>query len=101
MFSSDKKDDQNPISPSRRVFWIASGVGVAGLVLSYFHKSAPIHVEAAAAELPKMVKIVEFTDGGQRKDTVTGARIVNTEEEWRQTLTPDSFQVSRLSCTER
>jgi len=101
MFSSNKKDDQNPSSASRRVFLIASGVGVAGLVLSYFHKSAPIHVEAAAAELPKMVKIVEFTDAGQRKDTVTVARIAKTEGEWRKQLTPDSFEITRLSGTER
>jgi peptide-methionine (R)-S-oxide reductase len=80
---------------------IASGIGAAGLVLSYFHKSAPIHVEAASSGLPKMVKIVEFTDAGQRKDTVTFARIVKTEEEWRKQLSPDSFEVTRLSGTER
>src|ERR1700693_3569633 len=101
MFSSNKRDDQNPSSPGRRVFLIASGIGAAGLVLSYFHKSAPIHVEAASSGLPKMVKIVEFTNAGQRKDTVTFARIVKTEEEWRKQLSPDSFEITRLSGTER
>lgn len=101
MFSSDKKDHQNPGSPGRRVFLIASGLGTAGLVLSYFHKSASVHVEAAAVELPKMVEIVEFSDAGERKDTVTVARIVKTEEAWRKQLTPDSFEVTRLSGTER
>ena len=101
MFSSGKKDDQNPSSPGRRVLLIAGGLGAAGLVLSYFHKSAPVHVEAAAVQLPKMVKIVEFTDAGQRKDTVTLARIVKGEEEWRKQLSSDSFEVTRLSRTER
>jgi peptide-methionine (R)-S-oxide reductase len=101
MFSSDKRDNQNPGSPGRRVFLIASGLGAAGLGLSYFHKSAPVHVEAAAVELPTTVKIVEFTDAGQREDAVTVARIVKTDEAWRKQLTPDSFEVTRLSGTER
>jgi hypothetical protein len=55
MFSSDKKDDQNPSSPGRRVLLIAGGLGAAGLVLSYFHKSAPVHVEAAA-KTPRLLR---------------------------------------------
>jgi peptide-methionine (R)-S-oxide reductase len=101
MLLPNKKDDQNPSSPGRRVFLIAGGVAAVGLVASYFHKSAPVHVEAAAASLPKMVKIVEFTDSGQRKDTVTVARIEKTEDEWRKQLSSDSFEVTRLSGTER
>jgi peptide-methionine (R)-S-oxide reductase len=101
MFSLNKNDDQNPSSTGRRVFLIASGAAAVGLVLSYFHKSAPVHVEAASAELPKMVTIVEFTDAGERKDAVTVARIVKTEAEWRKQLSPDSFEITRLAGTER
>jgi len=101
MFSLDKDGKQIPSANGRRAFLIGAGVAAAGLVASYFHKPGLVHVAAAAAGLPKMVKIVEFTDAGKRKDTVTVARIVKTEDEWRKQLSPDSFEVTRLSGTER
>ena len=101
MLLPNKKDDQSQSSPGRRVFLIAGGVAAIGLVASYFHRGAPVHVEAAAANLPKMVTIVEFTDAGQAKETVTVARIEKTEAEWRKQLSNDSFEVTRLSGTER
>jgi len=65
----DKRYMPRPIG--RRTFLI--GVGAAAVVLTwaYFRKDAPVHAEAASAGLPKTVKIVEFTDAGERKETVT------------------------------
>jgi peptide-methionine (R)-S-oxide reductase len=60
-----------------------------------------MHAEAASARLPKTVKIVEFTDAGQRKDAVALPRIVNTEDEWKKQLSPESFEVTRHAGTER
>lgn len=97
----DKKDDQYPASSGRRVFLITGGIAAVGLVFSYFHKGALVHVEVAAAGLPKMVKIVEFADSGKREQTVTVPRIMKTEDEWRKQLSPDSFEITRLSGTER
>jgi peptide-methionine (R)-S-oxide reductase len=101
MFSQNKNEDQINSPDGRRAFLIGAGITVVGLVWSYFHKSAPVHVEAAAAGLPKMVKIVQFTNAGKRQETVTVARIEKTEDEWRKQLSRDSFEVTRLSGTER
>jgi peptide-methionine (R)-S-oxide reductase len=48
-----------------------------------------------------MVKIVLFTDAGQRQDTVTVPKIVKSDDEWRKQLSPDSFEVTRNAETER
>ena len=62
-----------------------------------------MHAEAASApaDLPKTVKIVNFTDAGKRQDTVTVPRVVKTEDDWRKQLSPDSFEVTRHAGTER
>ncbi len=61
----------------------------------------PRRVEAASPELPKKVTIVEFSDAGERKATVTVERITKTEEEWKRQLSPESFEVTRREGTER
>ena len=48
-----------------------------------------------------MVKIVIFTDAGQREETVTVAKIVKTDDEWRKQLSRDSFEITRNAATER
>ena len=101
MFSQNKNEDQINSSDGRRAFLIGAGVAVAGLVWSYFHKSPPVHVEAASAGLPKMVKIVQFTNAGKREGTVTVPRIEKTEDEWRKQLTPEQYRIAREKGTER
>jgi peptide-methionine (R)-S-oxide reductase len=103
MFSLDKKEDQIPREMGRRVFLIASATAVLAIVFSYFRRHDRVRAEAASApaDLPKTVKIVNFTDAGERKDAVTVPRIVKTEAEWRKQVSPDSFEITRLAGTER
>ncbi len=99
MFSGNYQD-KKPSTISRRTFFTALGAAAAALAWGYFERRDPVQA-AAPAGPPKTVKIVPFTDAGQRQDTVTVPEIVKTEEEWRKQLSPDSFEVARHAATER
>jgi peptide-methionine (R)-S-oxide reductase len=97
----DEKKNHIPRPIGRRTFLIGVGAAATSLTWTYFRKDAPVHAQAESAGLPKTVKIVEFTDAGERKDTVTVPRIIKTEEEWRKQLSPISFEIARHAGTER
>jgi peptide-methionine (R)-S-oxide reductase len=46
------------------------------------------------------VTIVEFADSGERKQTVHLPKLVKSEAEWRQQLSPQEFNVTRQDGTE-
>ena len=93
---------------SRRAFlWAAAAVG-GGLYFSYMgifsKKSATAEAGApqkpAANQAAQEVDIVEFTDSGERKDTVHVPKVVKTENEWKQQLSPGAYNVTREEGTE-
>ena len=47
------------------------------------------------------VTVVEFTDRGERQSEVHTVKEARSEEEWRQRLAPDEFEVTRRQGTER
>lgn len=71
---------------SRRVF--LSALGVAGTVV-------------AATGGKRTVRIVEFDALGQRKGVVEVEKIVKTDADWKEQLTPEQYQVARKAGTER
>ena len=93
---------------SRRAFLFSAaaiGGGLYFFIMAFFSKKsntaeveAPKH--AAPAGQPQEVTIVEFTDSGERKDTVHVPKVVKTENEWRQQLSPQVFNVTREDGTE-
>jgi peptide-methionine (R)-S-oxide reductase len=90
---------------SRRIFIrrFTSGLAAFLLMWEFSKRSLSIIVKAspAAPDLPKTVKIVEFTDDGKKISAITVERISKTEAEWRAQLSSDSFEVTRHAGTER
>ena len=93
---------------SRRAFLAAAAAVVGGLYFSYmgiFSKktataeAGPGNKQASGA--PREVDIVEFTDSGERKETIHVPKIVKSENEWKQQLSPGVYNVTREEGTER
>lgn len=80
---------------TRRTFLVAGGTAVA------FRLWHGTKVVQAKANVPKEVKIVQFSDAGRREDIATLPPVVKTEAEWKQQLSPASFEVTRHAATER
>jgi peptide-methionine (R)-S-oxide reductase len=85
-------------SVSRRAFLIAGSSAVTAIALSFRYGIKPIEAKAGG---PKEVKIVEFSNSGQREDTVSLPVILKSDAEWKQQLSPDAYAITRRAGTER
>jgi peptide-methionine (R)-S-oxide reductase len=95
-------ENENPRPPlGRRTFLLASGAAVAGLALWRYERPQAAHAQPAPAAMPKQVNIVEFTDDGERKGTISVPTIQKSDAEWRKQLSAESFEVARQAGTER
>ena len=92
-----KKRIEEPVVLTRRAFVLA-GSAAAAVAFRFGKNTAPVEAKSAT---PKEVKIVQFSDSGQRENVVTEPMIVKTDAEWKQQLSPDSFEVTRRVGTER
>lgn len=52
-------------------------------------------------ETAEKVTIVEFTDSGERQNTATVPKVIKSDEEWKQQLSPQAFKITRHEGTER
>jgi peptide-methionine (R)-S-oxide reductase len=75
---------------------VVASVVVGGGVVRFV-----VSAQADAENKDQKVKIVEFTDAGERKGEVLVDRVVKTDDEWRKQLTPEQFKVTRMQGTER
>lgn len=85
---------------SRRTFIVSLASMGAGLYAWWSMSKTHTAEAKVPSQKPEDVDIVEFTDGGERKDVVHVQKIVKTESEWRQQLSPAAFSITRADGTE-
>lgn len=103
----DPIETQGPRKTSRRAFLAAAAALGGGLYFSYmgiFSKKTATaeagHGNNQPSGTPREVDIVEFTDSGERQGTVHVPKVVKTENEWKQQLSPGAYNVTREDGTE-
>jgi peptide-methionine (R)-S-oxide reductase len=84
---------------SRRAFVIltASALGAGAFWASRRHPIPAVEANGSAGS----VTIIQFSTVGKAVGKVTVARVIKTDAEWRQQLSPISYQVTRNAGTER
>lgn len=106
MFDSDLTADPSSRKTSRRAFLLSAAVlggGVYFLNMGIFSKkteTAEAGAKPKTNEAPGEVTIVEFTDAGERKETVHVPKIVKSDAEWQKELPPNAYNITRHDDTE-
>lgn len=100
MFNPQLVKDQPSGSVPRRVFLVVSGSALIGLVLWHYRKPQRIRAQSVPAAAASPVTIVEFSESGQRQGLVKVPKVVKTDDEWREQLTPAAFDITRMADTE-
>jgi peptide-methionine (R)-S-oxide reductase len=93
-----EKSDNNTPRMTRRTLMIAGSAAALAVALKLQNG---IETVEAKGNVPKEVKIVQFSDAGQREEIVTLPAVVKTDAAWKQQLSPASFEVTRHAATER
>src|SRR5271169_399446 len=85
----------------RREFMAAAAAATLGYAYwSLRHPKLVVALASQPADKSGQVKIVQFADDGKRLQTVSVAKVVKTEADWRKQLAPAAFEITRHADTE-
>jgi peptide-methionine (R)-S-oxide reductase len=93
-------DDIDIRAFGRRRFLVTTGVAIASLAGWYYEQRDPSRIEAAPGNRPKDVKIMDFTDSGDKKGVLVLPFIQKPEAEWKAQLSPAAYEITRRAGTE-
>lgn len=94
--SHNKREHRNWMP--RRLFLGVSADAAVGVLLRGPYRFASVE---AKDKTPKDIRIVQFSDTGQRQSIVTVQTIIKSDAEWKQQLSPDAYEITRRAGTER
>jgi peptide-methionine (R)-S-oxide reductase len=106
--SANPQGNKNLAGPTRRAF-IIGAIAFTGLaaegqsllrLLRLSGNPGRLQNNAGARGKPGIVSLVEFDNSGKKKGTVMTDKVVKTDAEWKQKLTPEQFEVARKQGTE-
>lgn len=89
--------DVRPLS--RRAFVITAASACGAIAL--WSLRGPSLVAAKSGNIPGMVTIVQFSPDGKKIGKASVPRIIKSDAEWKQQLSPISYEVARQAGTER
>jgi peptide-methionine (R)-S-oxide reductase len=87
---------------SRRTFIVTTAGACGAVALWSVRRHSLLAVQAGTGDAAAgPVTIVQFSSDGKRIGTVTVPRVIKSDAEWKQQLSPISFEVARRTGTER
>jgi len=85
----------------RRSFFLAAAAFLSGTACGSGARGADSTASAGAKRRdPGTVRLMDFSDSGERRGIVTTEKVIKDDEEWKRQLTPEQFAVARKKGTE-
>jgi peptide-methionine (R)-S-oxide reductase len=86
---------------NRRTFLVTSAGACSAIALWSLRRPALVSAAAGSSTAPGTVTIVEFGPNGKKTGKVSVPRLVKSDDEWKQQLSPISYEGTRRAGTER